>query len=176
MGFNYNDGSSSKEYIYQRNIQGDIIGIFDDNGTFVGGYAYDGYGNHIITQNVDGIASLNPFRYRGYFFDDETQLYYLNSRYYDPELDLGALAYNGLNIATAELRGSTYDDAYETMYNMGEAVLIQTIASGSISAYHTSISYIILITLLAQKEEIIGKVKQITCILAKKIENEWQTA
>ncbi len=86
VGFNYNDGSSSKEYIYQRNIQGDIIGIFDDNGNFVGGYAYDGYGNHIITQDVDEIASLNPFRYRGYFFDDETQLYYLNSRYYDPEL------------------------------------------------------------------------------------------
>ncbi len=86
VGFNYNDGGSSKEYIYQRNIQGDIIGIFDDNGNFVGGYAYDGYGNHIITQDVDGIAKLNPFRYRGYFFDDETQLYYLNSRYYDPEI------------------------------------------------------------------------------------------
>ena len=90
--FNYNDSSSSKEYIYQRNIQGDIIGIFDNNGNQVGGYNYDGYGNHTITLDVDGIASLNPFRYRGYFYDNETHLYYLNSRYYDPEtVDLSLL-------------------------------------------------------------------------------------
>ena len=55
--FNYNNGSSSKEYIYQRNIQGDIIGIYDDKGNQVGGYIYDGYGNHTITSDVDNILS-----------------------------------------------------------------------------------------------------------------------
>ncbi len=85
VGFNYNNGSSSKEYIYQRNIQGDIIGIFDDEGNQVGGYAYDAYGNHVITIDEGGIATLNPFRYRGYYWDEESKLYYLNSRYYDPE-------------------------------------------------------------------------------------------
>ncbi len=75
IGFNYNDGSNSKEYIYLRNIQGDIIAIYDDEGNEVGGYAYDAYGNHIITNDVDGIATLNPFRYRGYYFDVETVLY-----------------------------------------------------------------------------------------------------
>ncbi len=86
IGFNYNNGVSTKEYIYQRNALGDIIGIFDDEGKQVGGYAYDAYGNYVVTYGVDEeIATLNPFRYRGYFWDDDAQLYYLNSRYYDPE-------------------------------------------------------------------------------------------
>ena len=85
VGFNYNDNVTSKEYLYQRNIQGDIIGIYDDEGNQVGEYAYDGYGNQVIVKDEGGIASLNPFRYRGYYFDGETGFYYLNARYYDPE-------------------------------------------------------------------------------------------
>ena len=85
VGFNYNDNVVSKEYLYQRNIQGDIIGIYDDEGNQVGEYAYDGYGNQVIVKDEGGIASLNPFRYRGYYFDEETGFYYLNARYYDPE-------------------------------------------------------------------------------------------
>lgn len=85
VGFNYNNGSSTKEYIYHRNIQGDILGIYDDEGNQVGGYAYDAYGHHVVTLDINGIATLNPFRYRGYFYDEETKLYYLNARYYDPE-------------------------------------------------------------------------------------------
>ena len=86
VGFNYNDNVTSKEYLYQRNIQGDIIGIYDDEGNQVGEYAYDGYGNQVIVKDEGGIASLNPFRYRGYYFDEETQLYWVSSRYYSPEL------------------------------------------------------------------------------------------
>ena len=84
-GFRYNKGSQSKEYVYQRNIQGDIVSIFDDEGNQVGGYAYDAYGNTIITEDVDGLATLNPFRYRGYLWDEETGLFLVSSRYYDPE-------------------------------------------------------------------------------------------
>jgi len=82
MGFVYN-GST---YLYERNILGDIIRIYDEEGNIVGEYAYDAYGKHIIKIDVDGVATLNPFRYRGYYYDDETQLYYCNSRYYSPEL------------------------------------------------------------------------------------------
>ncbi len=57
-----------------------------ETGKIVGEYVYDGYGNHNIVKDVDGIATLNPFRYRGYFFDSESQLFYCNSRYYSPEL------------------------------------------------------------------------------------------
>ena len=85
VGFHYNDHVVSKEYLYQRNIQGDILGIYDDEGNQVGEYAYDGYGNPVIVKDEGGIASLNPFRYRGYFYDEETGFYDLNARYYDPE-------------------------------------------------------------------------------------------
>ncbi len=55
-----------------------------NNGSFVDisletSYTQDGLNNKLITE-------LNPFRYRGYYFDTETNLYYLNSRYYDPEI------------------------------------------------------------------------------------------
>ena len=85
VGFHYNNHVVSKEYLYQRNIQGDILGIYDDEGNQVGEYAYDGYGNQVIVKDEGGIANLNPFRYRGYFYDEETGFYDLNARYYDPE-------------------------------------------------------------------------------------------
>ena len=47
---------------------------------------YDAWGNHTIAVDVDGIGTLNPFRYRSYYYDTETKLYYLKSRYYDPEV------------------------------------------------------------------------------------------
>ena len=85
VGFHYNNHVVSKEYLYQRNIQGDILGIYDDEGNQVGEYAYDGYGNQVIVKDEGGIANLNPFRYRGYFYDEETGLFLVSSRYYDPE-------------------------------------------------------------------------------------------
>ncbi|MEE1317869.1 MAG: RHS repeat-associated core domain-containing protein, partial [Ruminococcus sp.] len=74
-------------YYYIKNLQGDIVEIVNQNGTSVVTYTYDSYGK-IIAQTdttIYDIANLNPFRYRGYVYDDETGLYYLNSRYYDPE-------------------------------------------------------------------------------------------
>jgi RHS repeat-associated protein len=75
------------EYLYQRNALGDIVGIYLTNGLLVVSYEYDAYGN--IVSKVDnsgvGLATLNPYRYRGYRFDEETGLYYLNSRYLNPE-------------------------------------------------------------------------------------------
>ena len=81
-GFNYN----GTDYYYQKNIQGDILKIFDGNGTLYAEHGYDAWGKCTIKTNVNGIAKINPFRYRGYYLDDETGLYYLNSRYYDPEI------------------------------------------------------------------------------------------
>lgn len=83
VGFCYN----GIEFIYERNILGDIIRIYNsETGEIVGEYAYDGYGNHTIVKDIDGIATFNPFRYRGYFFDSESNFFYLNSRYYDSEV------------------------------------------------------------------------------------------
>ncbi len=66
-------------------MQGDITAIYDTNGNRMAEYVYDAWGNHTITTDIGGIGTLNPFRYRGYYFDTETGLYYLKSRYYDPQ-------------------------------------------------------------------------------------------
>ena len=73
-------------YYFQKNLQGDIIAILNENSQIVARYRYDAWGVPTIVSDTSGcnIASINPFRYRGYYYDDEIGLYYLQSRYYDP--------------------------------------------------------------------------------------------
>jgi RHS repeat-associated protein len=72
-------------YYYLRNGQNDIIGILNSSGVQVVSYVYDSWGNPISTTGTlaSTIGADNPFRYRGYYFDFDTGLYYLSSRYYD---------------------------------------------------------------------------------------------
>ena len=83
-GFRYN----GVDYYYRKNLQGDIIGIINAVGTELVSYSYDAWGNILWTEDDSGrnLAELNPYRYRGYYYDTETGLYYLNSRYYDPKV------------------------------------------------------------------------------------------
>ena len=86
----YYDGAGTSNdgfYFFKRNIQGDIIGILDRNGVEVVTYLYDTWGKLISTtgSKASTIGEDNPFRYRGYYYDEETGLYYLNQRYYNPE-------------------------------------------------------------------------------------------
>lgn len=71
-------------YYYIKNLQGDIVKIIDQSDTEVAGYVYDAWGNIRSTTGNEAISSFNPFRYRGYVYDNESKLYYLQSRYYDP--------------------------------------------------------------------------------------------
>ena len=71
-------------YYYVTNLQGDVIQLVDSTGTAVAAYEYDPYGN-IVFQSGN-LADLNPLRYRGYYYDSETELYYVSSRYYDPAI------------------------------------------------------------------------------------------
>ena len=75
-------------YFYITNLQGDVVGILDSTGAPVVHYTYDVWGNLLSTTGslASTIGVLNPIRYRGYVYDTETQLYYLQSRYYDPEI------------------------------------------------------------------------------------------
>ncbi|MBO5967049.1 MAG: RHS repeat-associated core domain-containing protein, partial [Clostridia bacterium] len=93
VGFNY----WGTEYYYVKNLQGDVYEIYqDDGGTLscVAKYEYDAWGNILAITDGNGtdvsndpyhIANVNPIRYRSYYYDRETNLYYLESRYYDPE-------------------------------------------------------------------------------------------
>jgi RHS repeat-associated protein len=80
----YNDVT----YYYVTNIQGDVLAIVDSSGTTVVQYTYDAWGNILSTSCslADSLGAANPLRYRGYVYDAETGLYYLQSRYYDPEM------------------------------------------------------------------------------------------
>lgn len=108
---NKNDNIIDSDFFYKKNAQNDIIGIYNSEGKEIAKYYYDAWGNQKIKYLVETdsntieyvdigedfdyndisninrfIAYKNPFRYRSYYWDYETGLYYLNSRYYDPEL------------------------------------------------------------------------------------------
>ena len=64
-----------------------MTGLVNSSGTQVVAYTYDVWGNILTTTGsmADSLGYTNPFRYRGYVYDAETGIYYVASRYYDPE-------------------------------------------------------------------------------------------
>lgn len=83
VGFNYNNN----DYFYVKNMMDDIVAIVDSTGTVVAEYTYSPWGEvtSVTGSNVT-LGELNPFRYRSYYYDAEIGMYYLQSRYYDPEI------------------------------------------------------------------------------------------
>ena len=86
----YNDGSTSTLYYYVLNAQGDVIALLNSAGVLVASYNYGAWGNYSVHDDKGAkitkasfIGHINPLRYRGYYYDRETRLYYLQSRYYD---------------------------------------------------------------------------------------------
>ena len=71
-------------YLLEKDVFGNIVAVYNESGTKVVSYCYDAWGNCTVVTNTDSHAALNPFRYRGYYLDTETNLYYLQTRYYDP--------------------------------------------------------------------------------------------
>ena len=73
-------------YAYVKSLQGDIVAILDENGNTVVSYGYDAWGAPLwcTGELAETLGKVQPFRYRGYVFDEETGLYYLRSRYYNP--------------------------------------------------------------------------------------------
>ena len=82
--FTYNNTT----YYYVTNLQGDVIAILDSTGTVVVNYHYDAYGVLLQTGGTMAatLGTLNPLTYRGYVYDHDTGLYYLQSRYYNPTI------------------------------------------------------------------------------------------
>lgn len=78
-----------RSFFYPRDDQTNVIALLDNSGAVVVKYKYDAWGNCITTvvnSNASTIATLNPFRYRSYYFDTEIGFYFLKTRYYDPEI------------------------------------------------------------------------------------------
>ncbi|MBQ8044966.1 MAG: RHS repeat-associated core domain-containing protein, partial [Bacteroidales bacterium] len=95
IGLQYRDTSYAEgvfdTYYFEKNLFGDIIAIYNSSGTKIGTYTYDAWGNCTTSTTSESttaekrvVKNYNPFRYRGYFYDYELGLYYLQSRYYNP--------------------------------------------------------------------------------------------
>ena len=86
----FQDSTLVDTYLYEKNIQGDVVAVYEYDGDLVVRYAYNAWGAVSETEygseydESSFAVECNPFRYRGYYYDTETDLYYLNSRYYDP--------------------------------------------------------------------------------------------
>ena len=104
-----------KVYYYLKDLTGLIIGLYNEEDKIVVNYVYDAWGKHKVyndlmvnVQSSEFIGNINLFRYKGYYYDVETQLFWLSSRYYSAELcrfispdDVDYLApssINGLNL------------------------------------------------------------------------------
>lgn len=117
-------------YYYVLNVQGDVIRILNSSGSVVAYYTYDAWGK--LLDSGGAMADINPLRYRGYVYDQEYGLYYLQSRYYDPEIGRflnadrfistgqGYFCFN--MFAYCENRVTVYDDpagnAVETVFDL----------------------------------------------------------
>ena len=80
-------------YYYRKNPLGDITALLDSDGNIVVQYKYNAWGgckvlnaSGTVITDYTHIGHINPFRYRGYYYDTETGLYYLRNRYYDPSI------------------------------------------------------------------------------------------
>ena len=96
VGFEYSyigdDGTKEKNRIYyEKDMQGNVIGLLDSRGAEIATYAYDAWGNLVEDgcKYYNGYKvpyELNHFKYRSYYRDEETGFYYLQSRYYDAQI------------------------------------------------------------------------------------------
>ena len=112
-GFAYSqNGGTATYYKYIRNAQGDVTHIVNNSGSVVAAYTYDTWGKLIsikngsgtdITNTTTSIGYINPIRYRGYYYDNETGFYYLQSRYYDPAMGRFINADSQLNMGEGPL-------------------------------------------------------------------------
>ncbi len=93
IGFTY----EGETYLYRKNVQGDVVALLDSNGVVVASYEYDAWGNHRVFNadhlditNDEGynnhVGNINPIRYRSYYFDTDSGMYWLTTRFYDPKV------------------------------------------------------------------------------------------
>ena len=152
-------------YYFEKNLQGDIIAIYTENGTKIGSYTYDAWGNCTSSYATGAtptqkkiVQMFNPFRYRGYYYDYDTGLYYLQSRYYVPQwgrflnadgyvsTGTGLLGYNmyaycGNNpVMYMDLTGHSWESFWDDVKFVGEVRLGTAVATACIGLAVLSIA------------------------------------
>lgn len=106
------------DYFYMYNGLGDIVGLIDSSNKVVVRYQYDSWGKVTSSEDTSGVslATLNPFCYRKYVFNQETGLYCLGSRYYDPEVGRFVNA-DGFETLTYQMDSVQGKNLYQYCFN-----------------------------------------------------------
>lgn len=121
-------------YYYVLNAQGDVVRIVNSSCGTVASYTYDPWGKIISSSGT--LADINPLRYRGYYYDSETGFYYLQSRYYDPEIGrfINADSYastDATGLLSTNMFAYCENDPVNRSDPSGEAFSLITIAVGA---------------------------------------------
>ena len=148
------------DYFYRKNLQGDITDIYCEDGTKYASYTYDAWGNCTITLDVCGIGTLNPFRYRGYYYDSETNLYYLKSRYYDPAtgrfLNQDELVDNR-SVLGYNMYAYCWNNPVNKIDNSGESATAVAAGAAGVAALKTAFEYLLIIFAAVVGGTVIGE-------------------
>ena len=128
------------EYFYLKNAQGDVTGLADSTGAKVVAYTYGPWGESwgVSGTLASTLGAMNPLRYRGYVYDTETGLYYVSSRYYNPEIGRWINADGYISTGNGVLEKNMYAYCQNNPVNMfdpsGEIAITTLILIGSIVA------------------------------------------
>ena len=132
-GIVYND----EPFYFQKNLQGDVIGIMDKDAHSVAKYSYDAWGVCTVTSDTSdcAIATVNPYRYRGYYYDNEIGMYYLQSRYYNPVVgrfvngdDVPQVSFSQSDILSTNLFTYCHNNPSNMCDEDGESAVLITLA------------------------------------------------
>ena len=129
MAYRSTAAGSPMYYYYGLNSRGDVVALYNSTGTLTAKYSYDAYGKLLGITNASGSAitakyapaTLNPLRYRGYIYDNETGFYYVSSRYYDPETCRWINADKEISGVGGEILGyNVFSYCFNNPINMGD--------------------------------------------------------
>ena len=135
IGFTYDSGM----YFYLYNLQGDVTAVMDASGDIAAQYTYDAWGN--VLSAAGSMASINPIRYRGYYYDTETGYYCLQSRYYAPEwsrfLNADRLLIAGDALTAANMYAYCNNNPVMYTDHTGELALLKRLVSAVVNVLKT---------------------------------------
>ena len=157
IGFNYNNGTTSADYYYGIDNWGNINYIYDSTGAVVVTYKYDAWGNAISTTGTlaGTIGAINPYRYKSYYYDAETGLYYLQSRYYDAQVQrfvsADEIEFLGASVGVYAFNLYSYceNDPINFKDSTGNGILGALILKGALYALATAVSQAVVVVAVA---------------------------
>lgn len=144
-GIEYNGNA----FYFVRNLQNDIIAITDKDGETVARYTYDAWGVCTIAEDTSevGIAAVNPYRYRSYYYDTEIGMYYLQSRYYDPTvgrfINADVTDYLGINNILVGYNLFNYCENNPVNQKDDLGFIASVVGGAIIGAFIAAISYLV---------------------------------